>query len=109
MANQAAIPKTKGIGNIKWADLSKGLYYASIGTILTLVGFIVESILTEHPHFPSWVEILPYIKGVVASLGGYIVGKFGVNNVGQVLQKDKEVVRIDVDTLDDLKENQDVK
>ena len=35
---------------------------------------------------------------------GYLVGKFGVNNVGQILKKDKEVIPIAKDTLSDLKE-----
>ena len=105
MKNEKLTPlPPEGFGKIKWHDLAKGLYYAVIGSVLTLLGFLVEGILTETPHLPTWVEILPYIKGVTATIGGYILGQFGINNVGQILKKNKEVVKIDVNTLEDLKE-----
>lgn len=96
----------RGIGNIKWYDLLKGMYYTGIGAILALVSFVVKGILTETPHLPTWVEILPFVQTIVFTVGGYLVGQLGVNNVGQILTKDKSTVRIDVDTLNDLK-NQD--
>ena len=94
----------KGIGSIKWYDLLKGMYYTAIGAVLALISYVVTGILTETPHLPSWVEILPYVKTIVFTIGGYLVGQLGVNNVGQILTKDKETVKIDVDTLQDLKQ-----
>jgi hypothetical protein len=104
MAQQAP-PPPKGLGTINWRDLWKGLYYAAIGQILALIAFLVTSLLQEIPHFPTWVEWLPYIKGTAVAIGGYLAGKFGVNNVGQILKKDRPVVKIDVETLNDLKDN----
>ena|SRR6185503_4559901 len=97
-------PPPKGIGSIQWRDLLKGIYYAAIGQFLALIGFFVSGILTEHPHFPTWIEWLPYVKATVYAIGGYIAGKFGVNNVGQIFKKDKPVVPIAQDTLQDLKD-----
>jgi len=100
---QQALPPTKGLGNINWRDLWKGLYYAAIGQLLALIGFLFMSLLQETPHFPTWVEWLPYVKGTVVAIGGYLAGKLGVNNVGQILKKDRPIVRVDVETLNDLK------
>ena len=97
-------PPPKGIGTIQLRDFIKGLYYAGIGQVLLLAGFVVSSLLQEKPVFPTWAESLPYIQSLAATLGGYILGKFGVNNVGQILTRDKEVVKIDVNTLENLKE-----
>jgi hypothetical protein len=97
----------KGLGSIKWNDLLKGLYYAVFGSIVLYFGFIFNSILQEHPRLPNWVESLPYIKGIAASFGGYLLGKLGVNNVGQIFTKDKAVVRVDATELKDLQQKAD--
>lgn len=102
MAQTATIPP-KGLGSLQWHDLLKGLYYAAIGQLLALVGFLFTGLLQEHPHFPSWVEWLPYVKATLYAIGGYIAGKLGVNNVGQIFAKDKPIVHVDATALDELK------
>lgn len=102
MENGTTVP-VKGLGNIKLKDLWKGLYYAIAGQIVALFLFFCNSLLQEHPHFPTWLEWLPYIKATFAAIIGYLGAKFGVNNVGQILQKDKPVVHVDVESLNDLK------
>lgn len=104
MAQQVTPPPPKGLGTLNWRDLWKGLYYAAIGQILALIGFFFTSLLNEHPHFPTWVEWLPYVKATLYAIGGYIAGKFGVNNVGQIFTKNKPVVPVAVETLNDLKD-----
>ncbi|MEO7048951.1 MAG: hypothetical protein ABI091_26850 [Ferruginibacter sp.] len=104
MSENATTIPPKGLGSIKWNDLLKGVYYASIGQFLALGGFLISGILTDHPHFPTWVEWLPYVKATVYAIGGYIAGKFGVNNVGQIFTKDKPVVHVDAAELDSLKQ-----
>jgi len=94
----------KGLGNIRWKDLWKSLYYAAASQIVALILFFCDSLLQAHPHFPTWIEWLPYVKATFAAIAGYIIAKFGVNNVGQILQKDQPVVHIDVDSLNELKE-----
>ena len=98
------VPPKKGLGSIQWRDLLKGVYYAAVGQILYLIGFFFSSLLQEHPRFPTWIEWLPYIKAIAVTIGGYIVGKFGINNTGQILTKNKPTTTIDVDTLNDLKQ-----
>lgn len=102
MAQIASTIPAKGLGSIRWRDLTKGLYYAAIGQILALFGFLFTGLLQEHPHFPSWVEWLPYVKATLYAIGGYLAGKLGVNNVGQILQKDKPVVHVDATDLKEL-------
>lgn len=101
-----AIPP-KGLGTLQWRDLLKGVYYAAIGQLLALGGFFLTSVLQEHPHFPSWVEWLPYVKATLYAIGGYITGKLGVNNVGQIFTKDKPIVHVDAQALEELKEKAD--
>ncbi len=74
----------------------------------TLAGFLITGLLTEHPHFPSWPEWLPYVKATVYAIGGYLAGKLGVNNVGQILKKDKPIVHVDAQALDQLKAKADL-
>lgn len=100
--NELSTPK--GLGSIKWKDLFKGLYYAAVGQILYLAGFFFSSLLQEHPRLPTWPEWLPYIKAIAVAIGGYLVGKLGVNNVGQILTKDKPVVQVSKETLEELKD-----
>lgn len=102
LKNAEVVP-ARGIGSLKWNDLLKGLYYAIIGQVLYLIGFFFSSLLQEHPHLPTWAEWLPYLKPVVIQIGGYIVGKLGVNNVGQILTGDKSVVHVDAEEYNDLK------
>jgi enamine deaminase RidA (YjgF/YER057c/UK114 family) len=94
----------KGIGNIKAYDFIKALYYAILGTLFTFAMFMMESIFQNKPHFPTWIEMLPYLKAIIGQSMVYIAGQLGINNVGQILTKDKSTVRIDVDTLKELKE-----
>lgn len=105
--NSATIPP-KGLGSLQWHDLLKGIYYAVIGQVLYLIGYFFSSLLQEHPQLPTWVGILPYVKAIGVTIGGYIVGKLGVNNVGQILQKDKPIVHVDADALDELKAKADL-
>lgn len=89
------IPPT-GLGRIMfWRDLGKGLYYACAGQLLALVSYIGDSILQEHPHFPNtWIEWLPYVKNIAYAASGYVIAKFGVNNIGQIGKKNKPVVLV---------------
>lgn len=92
----------RGLGSIQWKDFLKGLYYAVIGNVIYLITYFVGSILQEQPHFPTWTEWLPYVKGIAYAIGGYLVGKLGVNNVGQILKKDKPIVHVDAIELEEL-------
>lgn len=99
MSENATTIPPKGLGSVNWNDLLKGIYYACIGQLVALVLFLFNSLLQEHPHFPTWIEWLPYVKATVAAIGGYLLGKFGINNVGQIFQKDKSIVHVDAEEL----------
>lgn len=104
MSEGATIVPPKGLGKIRWQDVMKGVYYACIGQLLALIGFFFTSLLQEHPHLPTWVEWLPYVKATLYAIGGYIAGKFGVNNVGQIFTKDKPIVHVDASELASLQQ-----
>lgn len=97
------VPPT-GLGSIAfWSDLGRGLYYACAGAILRLVSFVGGSVLSEHPHFPNtWAEWFPYVQGIAFAASGYVLAKFGINNVGQIMQRDKPVVLVGKEHLEDL-------
>lgn len=99
--NVAPLPKK--IGSVRLNDLVKGIYYAISAQIIALIYFGVEALFQEHPHFPTWAEWLPYTKAAVIGIVGYLIAKLGVNNVGQILQGDKPLVRVDANKLEELK------
>ncbi len=107
MAETSTTIPPKGLGSIKWNDLLKGLYYAVSGSAVVYISVIFNSILQERPHFPNWIESLPYLKGIAASFGGYLLGKLGVNNVGQIFTKDKSIVHVDATELKALEQKAD--
>ena len=104
MSEIASTVPPKGLGNVRWKDLLKGIYYSCFTQIIALIAFLVNGLLQEHPHFPTWVEWLPLVKLNVYAIGGYLAGKLGVNNVGQIFQKDKSVVHVDAEQLASLQE-----
>lgn len=93
-----------GLGQIAfWSDLGKGLYYACAGQIIALLTYLGNSVMQEQPHFPNtWVEWYPYVKNIVYAAAGYVFAKFGINNVGQILQRNKDVLLVPKDHLDEL-------
>ncbi len=99
MSELATTIPPKGYGSLQARDWLKGLYYAVVGSIVLMFYFLVENLLQEHPHWPTWNEWLPLIKGFVQAFAGYIIGKIGVNNVGQIFQKDKPIVHVDAEDL----------
>ena len=102
MSQNADIPP-RGLNSIKWQDLLKGVYYAAIGQLVYLIIYFGDSILQATPHFPTWSEYVPYLKAVFVSIGGYLLGKLGINNVGQIFTSDKAVVKMDVNSVNELK------
>lgn len=94
----------KGLGTIRLRDVLKSLYYACGMQIVALIAFLVSGLLQEHPHFPTWAEWLPYVRATVYAIGGYIGGKLGINNVGQIFTKDKPVVHVDAQELASLRQ-----
>lgn len=94
--NATNIIPPKGLGSVDVIkSFLKGLYYAIIGQVIYVVVFLIDSFLQEHPHLPTWVEWLPYIKPIVYQIAGYIIGKLGVNNVGEIFTRNKPVVQVD--------------
>lgn len=91
-----------GLGKIHVRDFVKGLYYACCGQILGMLYFAFDSILQETPIWPTWAQWLPYIKAFVISVLSYVLGKLGINNVGQILTKNKPVVSVHKDDLQEI-------
>lgn len=98
-----AATTTKGLWSIKGNDFIKGAYYACIGGVVLYGSFVIEMLLQNEPRMPTWVESLPYIKGIVAAFFGYVIGKLGINNTGKIGQKDEATVHVSVNDLKELK------
>lgn len=99
MSEIATTVPPKGFGSLQARDWLKGLYYAVIGQLVIMLYFLVDNLLQEHPHWPTWAEWLPSVKAFVSTFAGYVLGKIGVNNVGQLFQKDKPIVHVAADEL----------
>ena len=92
----------KGLWSLQARDFLKGLYYAVVGQLVIMIYFLIQNLLQEHPHWPTWAEWLPSVKAFVSTFAGYILGKIGVNNVGEIFTKDKPVVHVDATDLKNL-------
>lgn len=102
MSEIATMIPPGGLGKIRGRDFIKGLYYACCGQILAIGYFAFDSILQETPVFPTWAEWLPYIRAFIIAVLGYVLGKLGVNNVGQILSKNKPVVSVHKEDLEEI-------
>src|SRR5690242_4551739 len=98
MAENATTVPPKGLGTIKISDFWKGALMAFGTSLLGGIYFLLTK-----DHFPTWAEFQPYLQAAIAAFIMYILKNLGTNNVGQLLTKDKPVVHVDVETLNDLK------
>lgn len=91
-----------GLGKIHARDFIKGLYYACCGQMLGMLYFAFDSILQETPIWPTWAEWVPYLRAFLLTVSGYVLGKLGVNNVGEILKKNKPIVAVHADDLQEV-------
>lgn len=98
MAENATTIPPQGLGKLKLNDFWKGALIAFGTSVLSGAYFLLTK-----DHFPTWVEFQPYLQTAVAAFIMYVLKNLGTNNVGELLQKDKPVVHVDAQQLDDLK------
>lgn len=99
MGETATTVPPKGLGSLQLSDFWKSLFLAAIVNILLALYPIIQG-----GHWPTSADFQDMIKSTVAIIIGYLIKNLSTNNVGQILQKDKPVVKADVASLNELKE-----
>jgi hypothetical protein len=99
MAQEGTTVPPKGLGTLKLSDFWKSLFLAAIVNVLLVLYPIIQG-----GQWPTSADLQDMLKSTVAIIIAYLIKNLSTNNVGQVLQKDKPMVNVDVNTLNDLKE-----
>ena len=98
MGQTATTDTTKGIGNLQLSDFWKSLFLAAIVNVLMVLYPIIQG-----GHWPTSEDLSDMLKSTVAIIIAYLIKNLSTNNVGQILSKDKPVVKIEVEKLEELK------
>ena len=96
MAETASSVPPSGIGELHLSDFFKGLIKSIAGL---LIGVVVKVI--HDRQLPPYDEIAPILEAAVYFLVGYLGINAATNNVGQLFAKDKPVVAVSAQKLDE--------
>ncbi len=88
----------KGIFNLNWGDFGKGVFLAALMNILLTLYPIISG-----GAWPTSADLQSMLKSTVAMILSYLIKNLSTNNVGQLFAKDKAVVTVDKEHLEDLK------
>src|SRR4051812_46205423 len=91
------LPLKSGIGTLRWADLLKGLVKSVAGLF---VGVLIKTL--QDKQLPTYAEIEPILEACVYFIVGYLGINAATNNVGQMFTKNKAVVTVDKEHLENL-------
>lgn len=101
MGETASSIPPKGLGSVDfWKDLGKGAFIAALTNILLALYTIVQN--GDLPSGEDWGVML---KSTLAIVLAYFIKNFGTNNVGELFTKDKPVVKVDAEKLEETIEN----
>lgn len=88
-----------GLGKIQLSDFWKGLLLAALTNILLGAYAIINT-----GAWPTHADWMTMAKSTLAIVIAYLLKNLGTNNTGELLQKDKPVVRVDAEELQKLEE-----
>jgi hypothetical protein len=97
MAQDATTLPPTGFGKIQVSDFIKSLGLAAGANLLLSLYTIIDS--GGWPTTEDWQDIL---RTTIAFILAYIIKNALTNNVGQFAQKDKPVVKVDAEQLQDV-------
>lgn len=89
-----------GLGKLKFEDFWKGFVKSCGGLI---VGLVIK-LIQDKFKLPTYDQIEPLLEATAYFFLGYIGLNAATNNVGQLFKKDKPVVLVDQQHLEDLKQ-----
>jgi len=101
--NTSSVPPS-GIGQLHLSDFFKGLIKSISGL---LIGVVIKTI--QDKQLPPYAEIAPILEAAVYFLVGYLGINAATNNVGQLFAKDKAVVTVGAEKLDEVVKQADAK
>lgn len=102
MGQTATKVPPSGIGRLQLADLWKGFIKATGGIFLAL---IVKSL--NDKALPTYDQMVPFLEAGIYFFASYLGINAATNNVGEIFQKDKDVVVVGKKSLDDLEQKAD--
>ena len=89
----------KGLGSINWQDIWKTIFLAAVVNVLLSLYTIINA-----GNWPTSADLHVMLKATIAIIIGNLIKVLSTNNVGQLMQKDKPVVAVDKEKLDELKD-----
>lgn len=93
------IPPKNGIGTLQLSDFWKSLLIAALSNVLLSLYSIINT-----GNFPTHADLIVMLKSTIAIVISYILKNLGTNNVGQFLSKDKPVIAVDKQYVENLKD-----
>lgn len=102
MSQQAAQIPAKGFGSLRGSDFIKAFVKSSGGLILA-IGMKALQV----KHFPSYDQIEPLLEAALFFVVSYLGFNGATNNVGQMFKRDKPVVIVDKEHLEELQNKAD--
>lgn len=102
MAQNASTIPPKGFGKLHINDFWKSLLYSAITNMLLFLYPIINA-----GNWPTTLDFQNMSKTTAAMIIAYLLKNLGTNNVGEFLKKDKPVMLVNADNLNELQEKAD--
>lgn len=88
----------KGLWTLKLQDFYKGFVKSCGGLVVTVIIKMIQNKF----QFPSYTEIEPFLEATAYFFFSYLGFNALTNNVGQLFTKDKPIVAVDKEHLENL-------
>lgn len=99
MAEQTTHIPEKGLWVLKWADVAKSIIIAAVANALLIIYPIIQG--GAWPSKDDWADIF---RATIAFIISYLLKNLLTNNTGEILKKDKPVVTVSAEKLNELEQ-----
>lgn len=94
--NVSSIPPG-GYKKLVGADWKKGIGYILFGSVSGILLFALSQ-----DHFPTWVELRPFVISAVTTFSGYMSKNYFTNNEGKMFKDDSPTLTVGAKALDEV-------
>ena len=84
-----------GYKSLQGSDFTKGLGYILFGSISGIVLYALSQ-----DHFPTWIELKPFVLSAATTLFGYIGKNYFTNNEGKMFKEDAPTTVVSAPALE---------